>query len=62
MVGEEGKIISEHEAQLGKAGLRRVLSARGGWSGELTSRRRAVGQKGGKGGRGERENTKTEHS
>lgn len=62
MVEEEGKIISEHEALLGKAGLQRVLSARGGWSGQLTSRRRAGGQKWGDRGRGERENTKIEQS
>lgn len=33
MVGEEGKIILEHGAVLGKAGLRWVSHASGGWSG-----------------------------
>lgn len=60
MMEEEGKIISEHETLLGKAGLRRVLRARGGWSGELTSRRRPGGKKGGREG-GEREKTPREN-
>lgn len=51
MVGEEGKIILEHGALLGKARLRRVCGAGGGWSGCLTSRGREENGVG----RGERE-------